>query len=105
MAGVRPAKALSVHRAAFRFRTDVGMITTAMGLADGMTAAGQRSGFFVIHGHPTKGFAHVQCSQHRIRFAIDTLGVDVDQPHVNRGQRVLHGFGHFKITIAVLGRS
>ena len=102
--GVGPAEALPVYGAALGLSTDVGVIAATVGLADGVTATGQRRGFFVVHRHAAEGFPHVQRGQNRVRVAVDAFGVDVDQAHVDRRQRVLHGLWHFEVAVAVLGR-
>ena len=101
--GVGPAKALPVDGAALGLSADVGVIAATVSLADGVTATGQCRGLFVVHRHAAEGFTHVQRGQDRVGVAVDALGVDVDQAHVNRCQRVLHGFRHFEVAVAVLG--
>jgi hypothetical protein len=45
-----------------------------MGLADGVAAAGQRRGFFVVHRHAGEGFAHMQRGAGRVGLAVHAFG-------------------------------
>ena len=57
-----------------------------MGLAEGVAAGDQRHGLLVIHRHAGEGLANVARRQHRVRIAIGSLGIDVDQAHLDGGQ-------------------
>ena len=101
--GVGPAEALRLDPGRFRFDTDIVHGPASMRLADGVAAAGQRRSLFVIHRHPSKSLTHVQRGAGWVRITIHTFGVDVDQAHMNRRQRVFQRFGIVQIAIAVLG--
>ena len=60
-----------------------------MGFAKRMTAGNQSHGFFVIHGHAIERFANVLSRGKRIRLAVWSLWVHVDQSHLNSGERIL----------------
>ena len=65
-----------------------------MRLAQGVTARDQRHGLFIVHRHAPEGAANLLRGQHRIRHAANTLGVDIDQAHLRRGERAFEpGFG------------
>ena len=101
--GVGPAKTLCLDPGRFRFDTDIVHGPAPMRLADGVATAGQRCSLFVIHRHPAKSFTHMQRGAGWVRVAIHTLGVDVDQAHMNRRQRIFQRFGIVQIAITVLG--
>ena len=75
-----------------------------MCLTDGVAAAGQCRGFFVIHGHTRKGFAHVKGRTRRIGLAVHAFGIHVDETHLHGGQRVFHRVGFVEVAIAAVGR-
>ncbi len=86
---VHPAEALFLDLRAFGRRAKVGGTAVAVRLADGVTAAGQRDGFLVVHCHAGEGDAHVISSLERVRLAVHALGIHVDQAHHHGGERVL----------------
>ncbi len=87
--GVLPAEAHRLDRGALGRGADERRIAGAMRLAEGVAAGHQRDGFLVVHRHAREGLAHVAARRHRIRIAVRTLGVHVDQAHLHRGERVL----------------
>ena len=86
---VLPAEAHLLDRGAFGRGADERRIAGAMRLAEGVAAGHQRDGLLVVHRHAREGLAHVATRRHRIRIAVRTLGVHVDQAHLHRGERVL----------------
>ena len=88
-----PAEALLFNACCFRLCADVGSITCTMDLTEGVAAGGQCHGFVIVHCHASKGFANVASRRQWIRIAIRAFRVHIDQPHLNRSQRV------FQITV------
>jgi len=86
---VEPAQALILDPGALGLRSQQLGVTVAMRLADRMTAGGQGDGLLVVHRHAREGHAHIMGGLERIGPAVDTLGVDVDQTHHHRRQRVV----------------
>ena len=99
---IGPAKSLGFDPGSFWFNADLTMSTATMGLADGMAAASQCSSFFVIHSHPGEGLTNMQSGPRRVWSSVHAFGVDIDEAHVNRGERVLQRRGIIEIAIAVL---
>ena len=60
-----------------------------MRLAERVTTRDQGDRLVIVHRHPAEGFANVARSGHRIGDAVGPFGVDIDQTHLNRGERVL----------------
>jgi hypothetical protein len=58
-------------------------------LAEGVATDGQRDRLAVVHPHAGEGLTHVLGGLHRVRDAVGALGVDVDQAHLDRGERVV----------------
>ena len=85
---VDPAQALRFDRGCFGLGADQLGVSCAVGFAEGMAAGHQCHGLFVVHGHAREGFAHVTARGHRIRVAVRTFRVHVDQAHLHRGQRI-----------------
>ena len=86
---VDPAQALLFDRSCFRLGAHQTGVTCAVSLAECVAARHQRHRLFVVHGHAREGFAHVTARSHRIRVAVRTFRVHVDQAHLDRSQRVL----------------
>jgi hypothetical protein len=59
-----------------------------MGLAEGVSTGNQRDGFFVIHRHARERLADIPGRRDRVRVAVRTLRVDVNQPHLNGAERI-----------------
>ena len=83
-----PAESLLLERRPFRLDPDQRGVAGAVGLAEGMAAGDQRDRFLVVHRHAREGFADIVRGLHRVRLAVGAFRVDVDQPHLHRGQRV-----------------
>src|SRR5437868_2848387 len=83
-----PAKALILDGANFRLGSDERRVAGAVGLAEGVAAGNQRDGLLVVHRHAEEGFADVLGRRDRVRLAVRPLGVDVDQAHLNRAERL-----------------
>ena len=72
-------------------------VAVAMRLAEGVPARSECDGFLRIHGHPLERGAHVAGRLERIGIAARAFGIDVDEPHLDRGERA------FQLVHAVLG--
>ena len=59
-----------------------------MHLAEGVTAGGQRHGLFVVHCHARERLANVTGRGQRIGISVGAFGVDVNEAHLDCGQRV-----------------
>ena len=75
-------------RAGFRLGTDKRRIARAVGLAEGVAAGDQRDGLLVVHRHAGEGLADVLRRGDRIGIAVRAFGVDVDQAHLHRAERL-----------------
>ena len=84
-----PAEALLVEAGIFGIGPHIGRRAGAVGLAEGVAAGDQRHRLLVVHGHAFEGFADIHRRGHRIGIAVGTFGVDVNQPHLHGGQRIL----------------
>ena len=60
-----------------------------MGLAEGVAAGHEGDRLLVVHGHAAEGLADVAGGASRVWLAIRAFGVDVDEAHLDRGERVL----------------
>ena len=60
-----------------------------MGLAEGVAAGDERDGLLVVHRHPRERLADVAGRGEGARLAVGALGVDVDEAHLDRAERVL----------------
>ena len=60
-----------------------------MGFTEGVTTGNQGNGFFIVHGHARKRFANVVGGSLRVRVAIGTFRIHIDQPHHGGCERVL----------------
>src|SRR3546814_2721551 len=83
-----PAKALLRDVRAFGFGADQCGIARAVALAEGVPARRQRERLLVVHRHPREGLADVAARLRRISIAAGALGVDVDEAHLDRRERV-----------------
>ena len=75
--------------ARFGLGADVRRRRGAVRLAEGVAAGDQRDGFLVVHRHAAEGVADVVGRGERIGIAVRAFGVDVDQAHLHRGERIL----------------
>ncbi len=94
---VDPAQALVVDVGRFRIGSQQFRVTVAVALAHRVPARGQCDGLLVVHRHPRESHAHVVCRLQRIGLAAHAFGIDVDQAHLHRGQRVLEGLAAFTL--------
>ena len=83
-----PTKAQRVHRATFRLRTHEAVIAGTVRLTKGVTAGDQCDRLFVVHRHASECLADVARCKERIGVAVRSLGIDVDQAHLHRAERV-----------------
>ena len=71
-------------------------IAGAVGLAKGVTAGNQRDRFLIVHRHAGKGLADIARRGDRIGVAVWPFGIDVDEAHLHRAERLL------QITVAAV---
>ena len=94
----QPAEALQVQILAFGCAAEGVGRGCAVGLAEGVATGGKGNGFLVVHRHAGKGFAHVAGHAFMVmRVALRPFGIDVDEAHLDRGERAVDGL--------VLGRN
>ena len=99
---IHPAETSLFQRGSLRVRAEVGRVSVAVRLADGVTTSGERYRLLVVHRHASKGLAHhLRCLQ-RVRLAIHTLGVYVDQTHLHGRERVFQRAGIVHIRVALI---
>ena len=60
-----------------------------MGFAEGVAAGNERDGLLVVHRHAVERFPDVLGRRDRIRLAVRPFRIDVDQPHLDGGKRIL----------------
>ena len=89
LVGRGPAHAHHRDVRAFGSVTDMARIARAMRLAEGVPAGGQRDRLLGVHRHPLEGDLHVARRRKRVGIAARTFGIDVDESHLDRGQRML----------------
>src|SRR5262245_5332828 len=78
-----PAEALILKGAAFWLRTDQRRVARAVRLAETVATSDQCDGLFVVHGHAEECLANVLGRRDRVRIAIWTFRIDVDQAHLH----------------------
>ena len=86
--GIDPSKTLGMQLFAFRVGAQGRGVTVTVGLAHGMAAGRKSHGFFVVHGHPRKSGTDILGRAQWIGLAIHPFGVDVNETHLDGGQRV-----------------
>ena len=94
-----PAETLFVQFGRFWLWTKVFGTAIAMALAHGVATSGEGSRLFIVHGHSGKGLPDVGGGFERVRLAVNTLRVDVDEPHLHSRERVIHCLRLFHIAI------
>ena len=82
-----PPESLVFESAAFRLRPYQRRVTGAVRLAESVPAGDQRDGLFVVHRHAGERFADISRRRQRVRVAVRTFRVDVDQAHLHRAER------------------
>lgn len=88
--GLLPAEALLLERGTLGLGADVlQRVGGAVRLAEGVTAGDEGDGLLVVHRHAAERLADVAGGLQGVRVAVGTLGVDVDEAHLDRGERVL----------------
>src|SRR5271168_1972159 len=60
-----------------------------MGLTEGVATRDERNSLLIVHRHATKGLADVLRGRQRIRVAVRTFGIHVDQTHLRCPERLL----------------
>ena len=84
-----PAEALLLDAGALGFRTDQRRIASAMTFAESVSSGDERDGLLVVHRHAREGLSNVAACSDRTRFAVRPFRIDVDQTHLNGGERIL----------------
>ena len=75
---------------ALGFRTDISSrVASAMGFAKRAPAGDERDRLFVVHRQACEGLTNAAGRGGRIRLAVRTLRIDVDQAHLNGCERIL----------------
>src|SRR5262245_17684087 len=86
---VPPAEALLLEAGTLGFGTAVlSRVGSTVGLAEGVAAGNQRHGLLVIHGHAAERLPNVPGRDERIRFAVWSLRIHVDQAHLDGAEGV-----------------
>ena len=75
-----------------------------MTLTDGVAASCEGCGLFVVHRHTGEGFTYLLCGSQRIRLAVNTFRVHIDQTHLDSRQRVFHGLWLVHVAVAFVRR-
>ena len=83
----QPAHTLQMHIFSGRIVAEALGRFGAMRLAERVTAGGERDGLLRIHRHAQEGGLHVARRQQGVGIAARAFGIDVDQAHLDRGQR------------------
>src|SRR5262249_47577296 len=73
----------------FWLATDLLGIACAVRLAERVAARDERDGFFVVHGHAREGLANIVRRCQRIRIAVRSLRIHVNQAHLHGCERLL----------------
>ena len=84
-----PAEALLDDAGGFGFRADEGRVARAMAFAESVTAGNERHGLLVVHRHAAEGLADIASRSDRIRIAVRSFRIDVDQSHLDGAERIL----------------
>ena len=87
--GILPALTHFFHGSAGWFATHEAWVSCTVHFAKGVSTGHQGHGFFVVHGHAAKGFAHVACRGKRIGVAVGAFRVDINQSHLHCTKRIL----------------
>ena len=95
---VDPAEPLRLDWRRFRLWPQIVRAHRAMRLAKGVAARDQRHRLVVVHRHAGEGFADIMGRGCRVAIAAGPFGVDVNEPHLHRRQRV------FEIARAAIAR-
>src|SRR5207302_4198871 len=94
---VLPAKPLLLNRRTLGLTANILIrIASDMGFAEGVSAGDQRDRLLVVHRHPRKRLANVPRRSDRIRIAVRSLRIDVNQTHLHSSKRV------FQLAIAAV---
>src|SRR5436190_15343228 len=83
-----PAETLFLEIAALWFGADVGCRARPMGLAERVSAGNQRDRLLVVHGHAAEGLTDVPCRGNRIRCAVRSFRIDVDEAHLHSAEGI-----------------
>ncbi len=83
-----PAEALFLDRGRFGLGADMFGITGPVGLAERMAAGDEGHRLFVVHRHASEDLADIARRGYRVRIAVGTFRVHIDEAHLNCGQRI-----------------
>src|SRR5258708_36030886 len=78
-----PAESLLLDTGGFRLWAYQFRIASAMGFAEAVAASNERDGLFVIHRHTGESFSDVPCRGNRIRLAVRSFRIHIDQAHLH----------------------
>ena len=83
-----PSEALFFDRSRFGLGPHILGLGRPVGFSESVAARVERDGLLVVHRHAGKGLADIARRSHRIRVAVRALGIDINQPHLHRGERI-----------------
>ena len=85
--GVLPAETLLFDRGSLGLRTDVLRTDCTMGLAERVAADDERHRLLVVHRHTAERLSDVPGGSQRIRVAVGSLRIHVDEAHLHGAER------------------
>ncbi len=85
--GALPADALRLDGAALRFGPDQIGVASAVALAERVATDDERDRLLVVHRHASERLADVDRGGDRVRVAVRSFGVDVDETHLHGAER------------------
>lgn len=83
-----PAESLVLNTRCGRFWSTVAVWSGTVGLAKSVTTDNKSGSLLVVHAHAAKGCANIVGSSNRVRVAVGTGGVDINQTHVCGSKRL-----------------
>src|SRR5690554_1206584 len=87
-----PAQSYFFERSCFGFRSQIGCICDAVGLAKSVTTRNERNRFFVVHSHTGKSLPNVFGSRQRVWLTVGPFGIYINKSHLNGGKGVVEVF-------------
>ncbi len=83
-----PAKALLLYAGILWLSTHQCRIPGTVGFAEGVTAGDERNRLFIVHRHAKEGLTDIPRCSDRIRLAVGTFRIDVNQTHLHGSERI-----------------
>ena len=83
-----PSEPFLLERCVLGVGAEVLGVARAVAFSERVSTGDERDGFLVVHRHAGEGFTDVACRRERIRVAVGTLGVHVNEPHLHGSERV-----------------